>query len=157
MTDSRHGSDLDTGSDSVPVDELLGNLAYMHRDPPKPKTDPTSNFYFDGGQLPAPRKMLIPDVMPAEGIAFIGGQSGAGKTFIAILMAVCLASGRAFFGRRVKERVGVVFVAAEGRNMVPARIEAAKIDLGVVEPLPIAWPRVLPDFGKPQAVAGLVA
>jgi AAA domain len=154
MNDSPRGAGADTGLDvnCVPVEEVLDNLAYMHRDSPKAKIDPTINFCFDGDQLPAPRKMLIPDVMPAEGIAFIGGQSGAGKTFIAILMSVCLASGKSFFGRQVKERVGAVIVAAEGKGMVPARIAAAKRELGIEEPLPIAWLRTLPNFGKPKGV-----
>jgi len=154
MTDSPRGAGADTGFDldGVPVEEVLDNLAYMHRDPPKAKIDPTKNFCFDGDLFPTPRKMLIPDVMPAEGIAFIGGQSGAGKTFIAILMSVCLASGKPFFGRGVKERVGAVIVAAEGRGMVPARIAAAKQELGIEEPLPIAWLRTLPNFGRPKGI-----
>jgi RecA-family ATPase len=56
----------------------------------------------------------VKGLIPPGDVAFIGGQSGAGKTFIAIYLAVSLASGRAFFGRRVKERVGVAILAAEG-------------------------------------------
>jgi hypothetical protein len=71
-------------------------------------------------------------------------------------MAVCLASGQDFFGRKVKERVGVVFVAAEGRNMFPARIEAAKLELGVKKSLPIAWPKSLPDFSKANGIEAFI-
>jgi hypothetical protein len=151
MTDLQLDSGADT-SESVPVEEALDNLANMHRDRPKAKIDPTSNFLFDGDRLPTPRKMLIRDVMPAEGIAFIGGQSGAGKTFIEVLMAVCLSSGKPFFGREVVERVGVIIVAAEGKSMVQARITAAKSELGIQERLPIAWVRQLPSFNKPKEV-----
>jgi RecA-family ATPase len=43
---------------------------------------------------------VIKGILPASGIAFIGGQSRAGKTFIAVAMGVSLATGENVFGRR---------------------------------------------------------
>jgi hypothetical protein len=95
-------------------------------------------FVFDG-DLVAPAKMLIKGILPASGIAFIGGQSRAGKTFIAVAMGVSLATGEKFFGRRNKERVGVAYVAAEGQGMFAFRVAAAKLAIGIKQPIPFVW------------------
>jgi RecA-family ATPase len=105
--------------------------------------------------------MLIDGVMPLEGLPFIGGQSSAGKTFIAVLIAVCAASGSPFFGREVSERVGTVIVAAKGKGMLNARIAAAMRELNIDEKLPIAWVKQVPEFNRPDGLQvftdGLVA
>jgi hypothetical protein len=121
-------------------------------------TDPNSlqRFAFIGDAAPSPQKMLIESVMPLEGLPFIGGQSSAGKTFIAILIAVCAASGKAFFGHEVNERVGGVIVAAEGRAMLGARIAAAMKELGIEEKIPIAWVKQVPDFNRPEGLQAFV-
>lgn len=54
---------------------------------------PTKGFLFDGeASLAAPRE-LVHGIAGFAGTAFIGGQSGAGKTFIAIDTAIALTSG----------------------------------------------------------------
>ena len=50
------------------------------------------SFGFLSDAPAAPQAMLIEDVLPLEGLPFIGGQSSAGKTFVAVLMATCLAT-----------------------------------------------------------------
>jgi AAA domain len=115
-----------------------------------------SNFVFVSDEGASPQKMLIEGVMPVEGLPFIGGQSSAGKTFIAILIAVCAASLKPFFGRTVTERVGTVIVAAEGKGMLRARIAAALIELGIDAELPIAWVKQVPDFSRPEGVQRFV-
>lgn len=47
---------------------------------------------FDGDAPIAPPRELIKGLLPVEGIAFLGGQSGAGKTYIAVALAVALAA-----------------------------------------------------------------
>ena len=47
---------------------------------------------FDGEAPSEPPRELVKGLLPADGVAFIGGQSGAGKTFIAVDLAVALAS-----------------------------------------------------------------
>jgi hypothetical protein len=73
-----------------------------------------SRFIFDGAAETARPQMLVRDTVPKDGICFIAGQSGAGKTFIAIELAICLAEELSFFGRKVRERIGSAFVLAEG-------------------------------------------
>jgi AAA domain/Bifunctional DNA primase/polymerase, N-terminal len=115
-----------------------------------------SNFAFMSDDTPSPQKILIDAVMPLEGLPFIGGQSSAGKTFIAILIAVCAASGRPLFGHEVKERVGSVMVAAEGKGMLRARIAAAMKELGVEGDIPVAWVKQVPDFNRPEGLQAFV-
>jgi hypothetical protein len=95
-------------------------------------------------------------MLPASGIAFIGGQSGAGKTFVAVALGVALAAGTKFFEQQVKERVGVVYVAAEGAPMFAARVEAAKLAAGVKGLLPFAWVDKVPALQKPDEVAAFI-
>lgn len=115
-----------------------------------------SNFIFFGDAAPEPQMMLIDGVMPLQGLPFIGGQSSAGKTFVAILLACCAASGSPFMGHEVRQRVGSVIVAAEGRSMLAARIAAALQKLGVTEPVPISWVKQVPDFSRSEAVREFV-
>jgi len=100
--------------------------------------------------------MLIESVMPLEGLPFIGGQSSAGKTFVAILIAVCAASGKTFFGHKVNELVGAVIVAAEGRGMLGVRIAAAMKELEVEGEIPIAWVKQVPDFNRPESLQAFI-
>jgi AAA domain len=97
------------------------------------------SFIFDGQHAATPPKMLVKEMIPADGVCFLGGQSGAGKTFILVNLAVCLASQTPFFGRIIRERVGVAIIAAEGAAGLPRRIEAAKAGMDINHELPIAW------------------
>jgi len=101
--------------------------------------------------------MLIDGVMPLQGLPFIGGQSSAGKTFIAVMLACCAATGKSFMGREVKKRVGSVIVAAEGRMMLADRIDAALKTLNVIEPIPVSWIKQVPDFSHAESVKDFIA
>lgn len=99
---------------------------------------------------------LIKGLLPRNGIAFIGGQSGAGKTFIAVDLAVALATGQTFFQRKIKEKVGVVFIAGEGAQTLQPRLTVARMARNVDTTLPIAWTDNFPDFTKEEEVKGFM-
>jgi AAA domain len=101
---------------------------------------------FLGDARTTPPRELIKKHLPAEGVAMTGGQSSAGKTFIQIHKAICLAAGLPYFGHLIAERVGTAFVAAEGRPLLPNRFDAAQKEMDVSERLPIVWFNHLPDF-----------
>jgi AAA domain len=104
-----------------------------------PDAPPSGWSLLSNHKITAPRT-LIKGVLPYQGIAFIGGQSGAGKTFLAGHMAVCLGSASPFFGRTVHERVGVGILAAEGTESMGNRLTAAAKAVGLdIRKLPIAW------------------
>ncbi|WP_374254149.1 AAA family ATPase [Xanthobacter sp.] len=110
---------------------------------------------FDGDASASPPPMLVKKLVPLTGIAFLGGQSGAGKTFVAVDLAVALASGSTFFGCPVQERVGVVILAGEGGDTLASRVLAARMARGMDWRLPIAWMDV-PDLNDKQSMAATV-
>ena len=99
---------------------------------------------------------LIKGLLPRNGIAFIGGQSGSGKTFVAIDLAVALCTGQSFFGRRIRERVGVLFIAGEGAETIQPRLTIARMARSVDRTLPIAWAPTFPDFTRVEEVRGFM-
>jgi RecA-family ATPase len=83
---------------------------------------------------------LIRGLLPYKGIAFVGGQSGAGKTFVSVDLAVSLSTKTSFFDREVRERVGVAYLAAEGGEQLGNRLFAAARARGLeLSNVPIAW------------------
>lgn len=100
---------------------------------------PPAGVMFDGHEASAPPRMLVKSLVPFDGIAFIGGQKGAGKTFIAVDLAVSLASGAPFLGHAIAERVGVAFLAAEGASTLANRIRVSRQQKADCDRLPIAW------------------
>jgi hypothetical protein len=65
-------------------------------EPPDPPRDLIEDFTLLGDAPHAPPKELIKKLLPASGVVIQGGQSSAGKTFLEIYKAVCLASSRPF-------------------------------------------------------------
>ena len=103
-------------------------------------------FSFVGDKPASPPQELIKGLTPAFGVAVTGGQSTAGKTFLQIHKAICLASGEPFFGHRIVEQVGTAFVAAEGRALIHNRFAAGMLHAKTAAKLPIVWIKQLPDF-----------
>lgn len=62
---------------------------------------------------PAPR-WLVDGRLPERGLAVMYGESQSGKTFLALDVALAVATGRPWFGRDTNPG-GVIYVAAEGR------------------------------------------
>ncbi|MGF3026952.1 AAA family ATPase [Methylobacterium aquaticum] len=112
-------------------------------------------FVFDGDAPAEPPRYLVKNMLPAEGVTILGGQSGAGKTFIAVDLATSLATGEPFFGRRVVERVGTVILAAEGAGTMEGRVTAARMELTDEACLPITWLGAVGNLANPAEVAAL--
>ncbi|MDZ4792067.1 MAG: AAA family ATPase [Hyphomicrobiales bacterium] len=115
------------------------------------------NIVYDEDIVATAHRELIKGTLPFFGLVLLGGQSGAGKSYIAVSVAVELTrQGGSFFGRPVRERVGVVFVAAEGAGTIENRIAAAKKACGLSEPLPIAVSRSSPDLSDEKTIQALI-
>lgn len=80
---------------------------------------------------------LVERLIPGDG-ALVGliGASGSGKTFLATTLAVAVATGTSFLGRRTTKR-HVLYLAPEAPRSVNNRILAARRE-GGHSPLPIA-------------------
>lgn len=108
-------------------------------EPSKPSKASSPDFlaFWDGDEQPKPTPSLIKRVLPLDGVVLLGGRSGAGKSYLALYMSVCLAAQIPFFGHQPRMQSNVLYVAAEGgSNMVP-RLAAAKQAAGITERLPI--------------------
>ncbi|MGA7328395.1 MAG: AAA family ATPase [Rhodomicrobium sp.] len=113
-------------------------------------------FRFDANAVPRPLRYIIKDLCPREGTGLAGGKSGAGKSFIAIDLAVAIASGGQFFGRQVRETLGVVYLAAEGGGGIENRIFAAKRKRDLTAPLPIAFSSAIGDLSDDKEIDNLI-
>lgn len=145
--------------EAAPIDwDAIARIATSTEEAAKTgtKSETGAGFTFDGdAPVEAPR-MLVKGIIPFDGVAFVGGQSGAGKTFVAIDLGVALASGEAFFGHKVCERVGVVILAAEGGGTIANRVAVARNAKALGEILPIAWTANVPDLSRAKELPALI-
>lgn len=78
-------------------------------------------------------EFLIEDVieMPSTGMIF--GASGCGKSFFAIDLALCVATGKDWQGHKVKQGP-VFYICGEGRHGIPRRVKAWEHHNGIKVP-----------------------
>jgi hypothetical protein len=69
---------------------------------------------------------LVRDTIPATGVGFLAGQSGAYKTFLAVELSFCLMTGADFAGRLIERTGPVLFAAFEGVGTLPGRVKARR-------------------------------
>lgn len=73
---------------------------------------------------------IVENVIPAKGVACVYGQSGSGKTFLALDFALTIARGDKFwFGYRVA-RKRVAYLALEGEAGLRDRLKAHELGTG---------------------------
>ena len=75
--------------------------------------------------LHEPENPLIEDLLDQAALSVIYGDTNSGKTFVALDLAIHVASGRFWNGKNVKHGL-VVYVAAEGGNRIKRRLAALK-------------------------------
>lgn len=115
----------DNGASIDDFDIVGAELAQYGADPflPIPAAE------FVNGKAPA---WLIKGVLPEAELVVVFGESGSGKSFLALDMAACVARGVEWRDRRVKQG-RVVYIAAEGaggfRNRLKAYAQHHQVDL----------------------------
>lgn len=88
--------------------------------------------------MPAPT-YLVEKMIPANGFVGLYGESGIGKTFAALDMALAVATGEDCFGRKVQEG-HVLYVSAEGGRGIGKRAKAWLLYRGITPHDPdISW------------------
>jgi RecA-family ATPase len=100
-------------------------------------------------------QFVIKDLLPRAGLGCCYAQPGAGKTAIVIDMALHVAAGREYRGRRV-ERQPVMFVALEGHSGICNRVIAAAKHLGI-EDAPFGVIKAVESFRNPDTAARVAA
>jgi len=76
-----------------------------------------------------PTRWQIKKIMPARDVVAIYGAPGAGKSFMALDMAVCISEGREWMGYRTKQ-AQVVYVVLEAANGFSGRLKAWQMHHG---------------------------
>ncbi len=71
-----------------------------------------------------PQTWLVKGVIPQTGMGIVYGDSGSGKTFITIDLALSIARGLTWQSCRVKYPTGVLYVSAEGGGAMSSRLRA---------------------------------
>lgn len=69
------------------------------------------------------QRYLIKGLLLRSSVAMLYGPSGTGKTFYALHLAHCVASGQPFDGLKVRQGV-VIYVSAEGTGSIGSRLTA---------------------------------
>lgn len=77
-------------------------------------------------QEAASETWLLDDLLPSRGIGFIFGPPGSYKSFMALDMAACIASGKDWHGTECESQGLVVYIAAEGSRGLMERLVAWK-------------------------------
>lgn len=80
---------------------------------------------------------LIKGLFNSSAMAVIYGESGCGKTWLAVHLGLAVASGQPFFGRRTRA-APVVYIAAEAGPSVESRVVAAKAAAGLSDTVPFS-------------------
>jgi RecA-family ATPase len=78
---------------------------------------------FSDIKLDTHRRYLVKGLIPRDGLIVFWGPPKCGKSFLCTDLALHIALGREYRGRRV-ERGLVIYVTCEGQSGFPARIEA---------------------------------
>jgi hypothetical protein len=161
--------DLDTAHRKLAEipDDLIARMNRVGRAALKPRTGapvPESErakliegFTLHDTVAPPAPIYLVDNMIPEDcEIVFFGGQSQAGKSFLAIYLAVCLASGAPFFGRKINKKVGVVILAAEASGRLKHRLYVAAEQAAPGEALPIGYLGNVPNLKDPKEVDALI-
>jgi hypothetical protein len=125
--------------DDVPMEKAKPRAALFYKDP----IDVAPDYN---------RVALVEDLLDTTAFVVMYGDSNVGKTFVAMMLSYCVATGLPFAGRKVKERV-VVYVAAEAGHSAERRIQALKMKFGrerfnvLLVPCPVDLLRPTADTG----------
>jgi hypothetical protein len=99
-------------------------------------------------------KWLIDGVIPAGSINWMVASPSSFKTFLALDMGACIASGRAWHGRETDQAV-VIYIAGEGDDDIHVRRAAAELAAADTGPMCIVQMR--PRLDEPHGLASLLA
>jgi hypothetical protein len=146
MSDTEDNRNDVTPIDCAPATSLPAEIA----------SPPLLPFWWEGDCPSIRISWLVDDFFPMRSVNLIVGESQAGKSFVALDLAVAIASGRPFFGKRVTKG-GVLYIAAEGAVTIPGRLKAARQGMSWDEKLIAIMQEPPPDLMDDGAVDRIVA
>ena len=88
-----------------------------------------------------PVEWLVQGVIPQRSFVALYAPPASFKSFIALDIAECIATGRAFLGNEITRQGAVLYIAGEGHGGIGTRIKALKIHHGTPEGTPVYFLR----------------
>ncbi|MGE4442725.1 MAG: AAA family ATPase [Desulfomicrobium sp.] len=79
---------------------------------------------------------LVKNYLEADTLTVLFGESGTMKSFVALDLGLCIASGTPWHGNEVKNSGPVFYIAGEGFRGLPARLKAWCLANGAPETIP---------------------
>lgn len=119
----------EAGSDIAPPNAADDFDVWDEVEPIEPRARRRFLNVNDLKALPPPR-WLVPGLLVEDSVAAIYGAPESGKSFLALDIAMAVAGGVDWHGRRVTDG-GVLYVAAEGASGLGKRVRAWEIDRGI--------------------------
>ena len=95
---------------------IRGRNSRLHRSDVDTLQEPFAKTYSAGAYLRIscrPVEDILAPVLPMDGVAMLSGEKGVGKTFLAMSIAMSVASGKDLFGWRCSRKRRVFFVEPE--------------------------------------------
>jgi hypothetical protein len=92
-------------------------------------------------------RWAVKGLLPAQGLAVVYGAPETGKSFLMLKLALHMAIGRDFAGRKAT-RTGVIYISAEAGSGFESRAAAARDAMGMMARDPFALLPVAPDLGR---------
>lgn len=108
----------------------VGEFDFLAPEPPQPNPFRFLSCRDELFRRPKPN-WLIPGILPQRGLGCFWGQPGSGKTFLAVDIAVSVATNSHWRGASVKNPGRVLYIAAEDDNGVQIRLESAFASRGL--------------------------
>jgi hypothetical protein len=122
----------------------------------EPKNEPPEGFIPYAQIRPVAPIELVKGIAPRKGTSLLVGQSSTGKSFIATDLSISIATGAQFFGRQVKRRGGVVYIALEGGDTFGNRVTAAAEHRGIKKEIPFNYSTTQRDLSNDGELERLI-
>lgn len=114
------------------VDELMDLVGAARDWGPPPFVSQFGGITFEQLDEPGPEHAhVIDDLITVGDKSILGGESQSGKSFLAIHMAMCIATSMSFFGHKVITPGLVIYQAGEGGRGIKKRFRAWRQHFGI--------------------------
>ena len=127
------GQDQPENGAPPPLQEPGGQVGWDAPQDDPPPTKGVRWIYLDAlPESPKPRQWIVPGFIPAGCLSLLYGPGGAGKTLLAMMLAVCIACDLLFFGKRLPRNIRpVLYLCEDDVDEFHRRMEAICRGLGV--------------------------
>lgn len=100
---------------------------------------------------PMQPEFLLPDMIPQGEITLLGGNGGTGKSWIALMLAVCIAMGLPFFGIPCKRRRSAYVSFEDCEAVLHWRLSRICYALNIEMDTLVRWLRIFDGASAPDS------